>query len=178
MAEAAETTRVVVGVEDAPAGFAALVFALSEAIRLGADLLVVHAWAPPPPDAAAAPDVAAAYAEAAERACAAAGRLVASAERVCAGLDGPPGREVTVVTPMGDPGPALIAAADHRGDLLVVGTERRGAFRRLPAGSISRHCVEHAGCPVVLVPAPSPAVPNVTLGPLPGGDAPGPTQAG
>jgi nucleotide-binding universal stress UspA family protein len=38
-------------------------------------------------------------------------------------------------------------------DLLVVGSRGYGGFERALLGSVSRHCVEHAPCPVVVVPA-------------------------
>ena len=37
-------------------------------------------------------------------------------------------------------------------DLLVLGERGRGGFTRLLLGSVSRQCVEHASCPVVVVP--------------------------
>lgn len=37
-------------------------------------------------------------------------------------------------------------------DLLVLGERGRGGFTRLLLGSVSRQCVEHAPCPVVVVP--------------------------
>ncbi len=37
-------------------------------------------------------------------------------------------------------------------DVLVVGDRGQGGFRRLLLGSVSRHCVEYAACPVVIVP--------------------------
>jgi nucleotide-binding universal stress UspA family protein len=52
----------------------------------------------------------------------------------------------------GEAGRALVRAASQPGDLLVVGTGRRGAVSRLAGGSVSRYCLAHAACPVLAVP--------------------------
>lgn len=46
---------------------------------------------------------------------------------------------------------ALIEVA-HEADLLVVGSRGRGAVAGRLMGSVSRACVEHANCPVVVIP--------------------------
>jgi nucleotide-binding universal stress UspA family protein len=54
----------------------------------------------------------------------------------------------------GDAGPVLVALARWPGDLLVVGTGRRGHLTRLCHGAVSRYCLAHARCPVLAVPPP------------------------
>lgn len=53
-----------------------------------------------------------------------------------------------------DPQPAYaltdLATED---DLLVVGSRGRGGFRGLLLGSVSQQCLQHAPCPVTVVPA-------------------------
>ena len=46
----------------------------------------------------------------------------------------------------------LVAVADRPDDLLVVGKGRSGILRRAWSGSVSRHCLALATCPVIAVP--------------------------
>jgi nucleotide-binding universal stress UspA family protein len=46
---------------------------------------------------------------------------------------------------------ALLHAAAGAG-LLVVGSRGHGTFAGIMLGSVSQHCVQHAPCPVVVVP--------------------------
>lgn len=54
----------------------------------------------------------------------------------------------------GHPAEQLTKASEDA-DLLVVGTRGHGAFRAVMMGSVSRACVTHARCPVVVVPGTS-----------------------
>jgi nucleotide-binding universal stress UspA family protein len=51
----------------------------------------------------------------------------------------------------GEPGAVLVDSAGDPGDLLVVGTGRRG-LRRAMSRSVSRYCLAHARCPVTVIP--------------------------
>jgi nucleotide-binding universal stress UspA family protein len=53
----------------------------------------------------------------------------------------------------GEPGPALVALAVELGAAaIVVGSHGKGLFARLFAGSVSRYLIDHAPCPVLVVP--------------------------
>ena len=49
------------------------------------------------------------------------------------------------------------------GDLVVLGSRRRGWLRRLAPGSVGRACARRADCPVVIVPEPSPSALQASL---------------
>jgi nucleotide-binding universal stress UspA family protein len=51
----------------------------------------------------------------------------------------------------GHPAEALLHAAAGA-ELLVVGSRGHGTFAGIVLGSVSQHCVQHAPCPVVVVP--------------------------
>lgn len=65
--------------------------------------------------------------------------------------------DVTVrpVVLRGEAGPALVEMACLPGDLLIVGTGRRGKVARVFSGSVCRYCVAHAQCPVLAIPPPA-----------------------
>lgn len=69
------------------------------------------------------------------------------------------GYPVTVRHGHGDAAAALIAESTPA-DLLVVGSHRRGALSGLILGSVSRRCVVHAPCPVVVVRPPRRPTPS------------------
>jgi nucleotide-binding universal stress UspA family protein len=56
-----------------------------------------------------------------------------------------------------NPGPALVSRSGEA-TLLVVGTREHVGLARLVSGSVSRYCLSHAQCPVVIVPVDNRAV--------------------
>lgn len=65
----------------------------------------------------------------------------------------PPGTETTVAD--GPPAKVLVGLSGGA-DMLVVGNRGRGGFSGALLGSVSRQCVLHAACPVVVVRGPWP----------------------
>lgn len=62
------------------------------------------------------------------------------------------GAEATFLVWDGDPGEAIVAAADSEAaDLIVVGSHGRGGVGRFLIGSVSDFVVRHAHCPVMVV---------------------------
>jgi len=63
------------------------------------------------------------------------------------------GRSDVEVTPRAQEGPAARTLLDaaNGAEMLVVGSRGRGGFAELVLGSVSHQCVQHAGCPVVVV---------------------------
>jgi nucleotide-binding universal stress UspA family protein len=62
------------------------------------------------------------------------------------------GVEVTFLIWEGDPGEAIVDAAEaERADLVVVGSHGRSGVGRAIVGSVSDHVVRHAPCPVLVV---------------------------
>ena len=145
---------IVVGVDGSEPSHEALRFAVVEARLREARVAAVHVWAfiPPTPigDPGMMPMPAGDYPGqlGAERAAAEAELEDALA---AAFPDGVPG-EVETRLAEGDPAEALVAAADGA-DLLVVGSRGRTGIASALLGSVSRHVVSHAPCPVVVVKA-------------------------
>ena len=148
---------IVVGVDGSPGSLAALRFALAEARLRDATLVAVHAWvfplveAPEPfllelpgPQVDTLAQVTAAVALQSEE------RLVRALQEVAPEADGV---EVERRVTEGNAAAVLIEASKDA-DLVVVGSRGLGGFSRLLLGSVSRQCVSHASCPVVVVPSP------------------------
>lgn len=150
----ARSGLVVVGVDDSPAGRAALRFALHEAVRRDARVDVVAAfrlpeygWGVDGRSIAGTLDQAVPALHDAVRDHAR--RIVdeALAELDAAVVTPPP---VTVLAIGGNAGEALVHAA-RTADLLVVGSRGRGRLTSAMLGSVSLHSVLHARCPVTVV---------------------------
>jgi nucleotide-binding universal stress UspA family protein len=138
--------KIVVGIDGSEQSRDALRWALEEARLRSAEIVAVHAWAPPPtmPEPGPAPGfelvtVLPQVREAGEQ-------LVRGVvEEVASGL------QVTVepVAVEGPPVAALVDAAKDA-DLLVVGSRGHGGFAALLVGSVSQALAHHAPCPLVI----------------------------
>lgn len=75
----------------------------------------------------------------------------AETDKVLAALDGPRPDSVTVKAVHGFPVEELINAGKDA-DMIVLGSRGAGGFTRLMMGSVSGQVVQHAHCPVLIVP--------------------------
>ena len=142
--------RIVVGVSGSVGSLHALRAAVMQARRAPGDgLHAVLAWAPPGgeiPNRNGVPGrLLEVWVEAARR------RLAEAFDDAMGGV--PVDIAVTQHIVRGRPGHVLVEVA-READLLVVGAGDHGAFHRLAVGSVSRHCLAHASCPVLVVPPP------------------------
>ena len=141
--------RVIVGVTGSVGNLQALRCAAAEARRRETGLVAVHAWVPPGGELAerrfSVPELREVWQKAARS------RIQEAFDAALGGL--PPGLPVEPVIVRGDAGRALVAAASRETDLLVIGAGRRGVLRRLLYRRVSRYCLTHAACPVLVVPA-------------------------
>jgi nucleotide-binding universal stress UspA family protein len=141
--------RIIIGTSGSPGSLQALRYAAGIARDNDATLIPVLAWLPPGGDLADRR-----YPSAFLRQVwrdAAWLQLWTALEMAWGGI-APAGRPAEPMVLRGEPGDALVEAASEPGDLLVIGTGRRGAIRRLFGSRVSRYCLAHAGCPVVAVP--------------------------
>ena len=136
--------RIVVGVDASEASKRALRWAALEAIGRGVGVDVVHAWTvqfSPYPDGVV---VDPALFEDAARA------ILESAMEVVARMRPLPA-DVRPLLIEDAAGTALVRAAAGA-ELLVVGSRGHGGFVGLLLGSVSQRCVDHASCPVAVIP--------------------------
>jgi nucleotide-binding universal stress UspA family protein len=61
--------------------------------------------------------------------------------------------EVAIRVVEGHPVHVLMDAA-RKAQILVLGSRGHGTFTGILLGSVSQHCVQHAPCPVVVIPQP------------------------
>ena len=146
--EGREGGRVVVGVDGSSGSVHALAWAGREARVRNATLEVVAAWTYPTPVllvpvAPDPPQVKTLRKDAREM-------IEHALEKVA---DDVAGLDVDLRVVEGDTSAVLLERAKGA-DLLVVGSRGLGGFRGLLLGSVSQQCVQHATCPVVVVPSP------------------------
>jgi nucleotide-binding universal stress UspA family protein len=161
-ARASRVPRLVVGISRSPASWWALAWAIGEARRRGAQLVLVHVFRPrglslldtddlfaPVPRDPNADRLAAGYALICRAIGQAAGQLPSdvAVERTVV-----PGRPSAVLTRLA-----------YGADVLVLGSRHRGWLRRHAPGSVSRACARRTDCLVVIVPQPSPSALAATL---------------
>jgi nucleotide-binding universal stress UspA family protein len=145
---------IVVGVDGSDASSAALRWAADEARLRSASLVAVYAWSFVPPQPIGDPGILAVPAGGLP------GQLDAESEAAQIALDdavaGVLGADPTVDVERklveGDAGEALVAESKEA-ELVVVGSHGRSGFKAALLGSVSRHVVDHAACPVVVVKA-------------------------
>ncbi len=135
-------TRVVVGVDGSPGSDAATKWATEEAVRCGAELVLVHGWTYPYVGARTG------VSEPRDDMRLDAMRTLEAA--MAAVRDVVPGVRCRSVVSEESAAKAIIDAAVD-GDLVVVGSRGRGGFRALLLGSVSRTVIQHSPCPVAVI---------------------------
>jgi nucleotide-binding universal stress UspA family protein len=147
---------IVVGVDGSEPSLAALRFGAEEAELRGARLVAVHAWVFTSPGPLAEPGLAAPI-----TAIDLPGQLAAQRETAEEELDAaladvfPSGAPDEVERKLVEQDPRR--ALEHESktaDLMVVGSRGRSGITAALLGSVSRHVVDHAVCPVVVVKGP------------------------
>jgi len=142
--------RIVVGVDGSPSALKALRWAIAQAQRTGASVDVVASWLDPVASAYSSFGFSPVFPDDEDWAGLTDKYLQAA---VAEAVDGRRSR-VQIVTRVvrGHPAQVLLDAAEGA-QLLVVGSRGHGTLAGLLLGSVSQHCVQHAPCPVVVVPA-------------------------
>lgn len=139
--------RIVVGVDGSPGSQTALMWAMRQARLTDATLEVVMSWQDPLTYGSSL-----GYAPVAlegDTATIMATALDDTIATVSTQVDQP----VAVVARVlqGHPAQVLLDAAKGA-EMLVVGSRGHGTFAGILLGSVSQHCVQHASCPVVVIP--------------------------
>jgi nucleotide-binding universal stress UspA family protein len=149
------SSSIVVGVDGSDASRDALRWASAEAQLRSAQLVALHAWSFVPPQPIGDPGMLAVPAGDLP------GQLDAENNAAQIGLDeavedalgAAAGADLERRLVEGDAGEALVAASKEA-ELVVVGSHGRSGFKAALLGSVSRHVVDHAACPVVVVKSP------------------------
>ncbi len=141
--------RIVVGLDESEGSHRALEWAIEEAGLRDATLRAVHAV---PSSQTYFPYSAVGFEDAQRRAEEAQQEAQQALDKLLA--EATAGKDVTVerATPVGLPADELVRES-RDAELLVVGSRGRGGFRGLLLGSVSQQVVQHAHCPVVVIPA-------------------------
>ncbi|MEV4280057.1 universal stress protein [Actinoplanes xinjiangensis] len=146
--EQASDHRIVVGVDNSAGSVEALRWALAHARLTGYTVEAITAWQVPPTYVHAAGwrptgiDDAGiiGYAE----------KTLAEAVAQVQGEDDHPVPVTTHV--LQGPAAQVLIEAGKGAELMVLGSRGHGAFSGMLLGSVSRHCVQHAICPTVVIP--------------------------
>jgi len=149
-----QVRRIVVGVDDSRSGLAALRRAVTLAAAEHVPLVAVRAWALGLPRHGGRrnrhlshPHVVLSFSGDEQELAA---RVLTHSALLSAVGDLPAGVDVQIQTPAADPAVALTELAEP-GDVLVVGSDPEVRLRSLVHGSVSRYCVRHARCPVLVI---------------------------
>jgi nucleotide-binding universal stress UspA family protein len=142
------TGRIVVGVDGSPGSKKALAWALRQATLTGAAVEAVATWRDP-----ATYGLAVGYAYTPTDSESYASLISKDLDNAIAEVSGTAANPVPVHPRVAE-GPAaqMLLEAAVGAELLVVGSRGHGAFAGMLLGSVSQHCVQHAPCPVVVVP--------------------------
>jgi nucleotide-binding universal stress UspA family protein len=137
-----ETEQIVVGVDGSPSSIKALRWAVRQAKLTGAEVKAVTAWSFPVgygmvPVGDEGIDFEGD-----------AGKILAEALAEVSGIA--PGVAITSSVVEGNAADVLLRETKGA-DLLVVGSRGHGGFAGILLGSVSQHCVQHAGCPVLVL---------------------------
>lgn len=134
--------RIAVGVDGSPSGDEALKWAVDEALRCGAELLLVHGWTYPYQGPRSG------VADVRDDMKLDAMRMLERCSRTV--KDIAPTLRVHSIISEQSPAKAIIDAGKEA-DLLVVGSRGHGGFAALLLGSVSRTVLQHSSVPVVVV---------------------------
>jgi nucleotide-binding universal stress UspA family protein len=146
---------IVVGLDGSDTSHLALGWAVEEAKLRGARLIAVHAWSFIPPAPMGDPGLLAMPAgDLAGQLGAESDVANAILESALESLGDKPSVEVEPRTVEGEAGEVIVEESKGA-DLVVVGSHGRSGLTAALLGSVSRHVVDHAVCPVVVVKAPA-----------------------